>query len=216
MSEILNFNNVKMEWLGHDGFKFSFNNIFLYVDPFEAKDAKLKDRADIVLITHSHYDHLSFNDLKKICNEKTQIFCPYETADKIKDVLGNINKMKPEDSLFYKNIIIKAVPAYNINKSYHPKEKDWLGFVFTINKISFYHTGDSDFIPEMQNINCDVALLPVSGTYVMNVEEAVEAARKIMPKVVIPMHYGKIVGEKTDAEKFKKLCTFCQVKIMEL
>lgn len=216
MAQVLDFNNVKVEWLGHDGFKFNFNNLFLYIDPFEAKDSKIKEKADIVLITHSHYDHCSLKDLKKICVEKTQIFCPYDVPEKLSELKVNFNKMKPYDVLEYKGVIIKAVPSYNVNKQFHPKDKNWLGFVFEINKIKFYHTGDSDFIPEMENIMCDVAFLPVSGTYVMNANEAVEAARKIMPKVAIPMHYGNIVGEKSDAEKFEKLCNFCKVKIMEL
>ncbi|MEM3374208.1 MAG: MBL fold metallo-hydrolase [Candidatus Woesearchaeota archaeon] len=216
MAEILDFNNVKVEWLGHDGFKFYYNGLFLYIDPFEAKDEKLRDKSDIVLITHSHYDHCSEKDLKKIISEKTQIFCPYDVPDKLKTIKANFNKMKPNDKLSYKDVIIEAVPSYNINKPFHPRQNEWLGFIFTINGIKFYHTGDSDFIPEMSEISCDVAFLPVSGTYVMNVNEAVEAARKIMPKVAIPMHYGKIVGEVSDAEKFKKLCTFCQVKIMEI
>lgn len=210
---ILDFNNVKVKWLGHDGYKFNFNNLVIYIDPFEIKE---QEKADIVLITHTHYDHFSLNDLKKISNEKTLIVGPYDINEKLKGVMfSNLKLLKPGENFNYKGITISTVPAYNINKQFHPKDKNWLGYVFTINGIKFYHAGDTDFIPEMSDIVCDVAFLPVSGTYVMTAEEAVESAKKIMPKIAIPMHYGKIVGELKDAEKFKKLCTFCQVKIIE-
>ena len=129
--------------------------------------------------------------------------------------VGNMKLVKPGDKLKHGTIPIEVVRAYNINKPFHPKENEWVGYLFELNKLKFYHAGDTDFIPEMAEITCDVAFLPVSGTYVMNVEEAVAAARKIMPKIAIPMHYGKIVGEKKHADKFKKLCTFCRVEVMD-
>ncbi|MEM2131538.1 MAG: MBL fold metallo-hydrolase, partial [Candidatus Woesearchaeota archaeon] len=148
MAQVLDFNNVKVEWLSHDCFKFSFNNLFLYIDPFEINENKAKEKADIILITHSHYDHCSEKDLKKIIKKETQIFCPSDVSEKLKKINDfsklNFIEMKPKEKYEYKNIIIEAVPSYNINKPFHPKEKNWLGFIFTINNIKFYHTGDSD------------------------------------------------------------------------
>jgi len=123
--------------------------------------------------------------------------------------------VKPGDLNNIDGIPVTAVAAYNLNKEFHPKENEWVGYVFTINNIRFYHAGDTDNIPEMQDVSADVIFLPVSGTYVMDPDEAVQAARKIMPKIAIPMHYGKIIGDKSSAERFKKGCTFCEVKIME-
>jgi len=118
---------------------------------------------------------------------------------------GNIKTVRPGDNLTIKGIDIKVVPAYNIKKDYHPKENRWVGFILNMKGTRIYHSGDTDFIPEMKKIKADIALLPIGGTYTMDVAEAVEAVKAINPKVVIPMHYGDIVGSVEDAEKFKKL-----------
>ncbi|MBN2368751.1 MBL fold metallo-hydrolase [Candidatus Woesearchaeota archaeon] len=212
--KVLDFNGIKVKWLGHDSFKFEFNGLVMYIDPFQVKET---EKADIILITHGHYDHCSVEDLKRLVRQDTLIVTTPDTTSKLSGKVegGNVKLVKPEESFVYKDIKITTVHAYNINKQFHPRQNDWVGYVFTINNIIFYHAGDTDFIPEMGEIRADVAFLPVSGTYVMNPEEAMHAARKIMPKVAIPMHYGKIIGEKADAEKFKELCTFCQVKLMD-
>ncbi len=210
----LDLNGVKLKWLGHDSFRFDFDNTILYIDPFEVKD---EDKADILLITHEHYDHCSIADLKKLTKEDTLIVATPDVTSKLsgKVNIGKMQLIEPGKAFIYKGVKIKAVPAYNINKPFHPKDNMWVGYVFTIKNTTFYHAGDTDMIPEMSEIKCDVALLPVSGTYVMTVQEAVEAAKRIKPKIAIPMHYGKIIGTKSDAEKFKELCTFCEVEIMD-
>ena len=212
--KILEFNNVKVKWLGHDSFRFDFSGKIMYIDPYEVKE---HDKADLILITHGHYDHCSIADLRKLVKDETIIITTPDTTSKLSGKVegGHVKLAKPGDNFDVLGIKIKAIAAYNIDKQFHPKANQWLGYLFTINNITFYHAGDSDFIPEMEDLSADVAFLPVSGTYVMNAEEAAKAARKIMPKIAIPMHYGKIVGSKKDAEKFKELCTFCQVKIME-
>jgi L-ascorbate metabolism protein UlaG (beta-lactamase superfamily) len=118
------------------------------------------------------------------------------------------------------NVQIEAVPAYNVNKfrepgkAFHPKGESRLGFVVEMDGTTVYHAADSDLIPEMQHIKCDIALLPVSGTYVMTAEEAAQAVAAIKPKIAVPMHYGAIVGSSSDAEKFKSLVKDCQVEIL--
>lgn len=212
--KILDFNNVKVKWLGHDGYRFEFAGKILYIDPFGISE---HDKADIILITHGHYDHCSVVDIAKLIKPDTLIAITPDVTSKLSGKVhgGDVKLVKPGDSFVHKDIKVKAVPAYNINKQFHPKQEEWVGYVFTIDNITFYHAGDTDFIPEMADIETDVAFLPVSGTYVMNAEEAAQAAKKIMPKIAIPMHYGKIVGTKSDAEKFKELCTFCEVRIMD-
>ena len=124
--------------------------------------------------------------------------------------------MRPGDRLSVKGLEVEAVPAYNLNKDFHPKDAGMLGFVVNIGGVRLYHAGDTDFIPEMKGIKTDVALLPVSGTYVMTADEAVEAALTIKPKVAIPMHYGAIVGDKNDAEHFRdQLAGRIEVVILE-
>lgn len=197
--------NIK--WLGHAGFKIKGEKT-VYIDPFKINDT---EPADIIIITHEHFDHLSPEDIKKIQTGKTVII---STPDCHSKFSGNVKSISPGKSIDIGGVKIEAVPAYNSNKDFHPKAKSWVGVVVTINGKRIYHAGDTDNIPEMASLkNIDVALLPVSGTYVMTAEEAAEAANKIMPKIAVPMHYGSIVGRKEDAEKFRKLCR-CKVEIL--
>lgn len=194
MSELLN----KIKWLGHAGFKIETDKI-IYIDPYEIKS---QDKADLILITHEHYDHCSPEDIMKIIKDDTVIVTITSSAEKL---TGNIKIIKPDEELNIYGIKIKAVPSYNINKQFHPRATNKVGFLITIGKETVYHAGDTDLIPEMKEIKADIALLPVSGTYVMNPEEACKAAEIIKPEYVIPMHYGSIVGSKKDADRFQKL-----------
>ncbi|HTZ17924.1 MAG TPA: MBL fold metallo-hydrolase [Dissulfurispiraceae bacterium] len=187
-----------IHWLGHDTFKITGERI-LYTDPFRLKENGI---ADLILITHEHYDHCSPEDVKKIQGPNTVIVA---TADCAKKLGGRIVIVKPGDRITVAGIVIEAVPAYNTNKKFHTKDKGWVGYIFNFDSKRYYLAGDTDRIPEMKTfVNIDVALLPVSGTYVMTADEAVAAALDIMPKVAIPMHYGSIVGSRDDAEIFAK------------
>lgn len=196
--ETMSVGNIK--WLGHDTFKIVEGGLKIYTDPYKInKD----ETADIILISHSHYDHCSPEDVAKICNDNTIIVTTHDCA---KQLQGNIKTVEPGDIININNVEIKAVPAYNINKNFHPKSNKWVGFVFTILDKKYYFTGDTDYIPEMNQLkdeNIDIAFMPVSGTYVMDANEAVTATLAIMPKIAIPMHYGSIVGSQSDAKLFK-------------
>jgi len=184
-----------IHWLGHDTFRIEGEQL-IYTDPFNIKK---RDKADIILITHEHRDHCSSEDVKKIQGPDTIIVTPADCAAKLQ---GSIKVVKPGDKIEIKGITIEVVPSYNTNKQFHTKERGWVGYVFTVKAKRIYLAGDTDYIPEMKNIKTDIALLPVSGTYVMTADEAVKAALDIKPKVAIPMHYGSIVGSKEDALKF--------------
>jgi len=184
-----------IHWLGHDTFKITGEKV-IYTDPFKIKKA---DSADIILITHEHYDHCSPEDVKKIQGPNTVIVTVSDCAKKLS---GKIKIVKPGDKINVEGIEIEAVPSYNTNKQFHVKERGWVGYIFTVKGQRIYMAGDTDHIPEMKNYKCDIALLPVSGTYVMTADEAVKAALDIKPKIAIPMHYGSIVGDKNDAKKF--------------
>jgi L-ascorbate metabolism protein UlaG (beta-lactamase superfamily) len=187
-----------IRWLGHDTFKVTGEKV-IYTDPFKIRK---QDVADIILVTHEHYDHCSPEDIRKISGPKTIIVAPADCAAKLK---GTIKTVKPGDVVEVSGITIEAVPSYNTNKQFHTKDKGWVGYIFTISGQRIYIAGDSDYIPEMKTFRADIALLPVSGTYVMTAEEAVQAALDIKPTIAIPMHYGSIVGSKDDARKFAEL-----------
>ncbi len=184
-----------IHWLGHDTFRITGEKT-IYTDPFNIKK---KDIADIILITHEHYDHCSPDDVKLIQGSGTVIVA---TADCTMKLSGDIRIVKVGDTISVKGITIETVPAYNTNKRFHTKDKGWVGYIFTVNGQRIYIAGDTDHIPEMKDFRADVALLPVSGTYVMTAEEAARAALDIKPKIAIPMHYGAIVGDRKDADEF--------------
>ena len=187
-----------IHWLGHDTFKIAAEKV-IYTDPF---NVKRKDQADIILITHEHRDHCSPDDVKKLRGPSTVIVAPSDCAAKLG---GDIRTVRPGDKLEVFGIKIEVVPSYNTNKQFHTRDRGWVGYVFTAEGRRVYLAGDTDYIPEMKNIRCDIALLPVSGTYVMTAEEAARAALEIRPSVAIPMHYGSIVGSAADAKRFSDL-----------
>ena len=184
-----------IHWLGHDTFRIVGEKI-IYTDPFKISR---EDTADIILITHEHYDHCSPEDIKKVAGADTVIVATPDCASKLS---GDIITVKPGDKINVKGVDIEAVPSYNTNKQFHPKDNAWVGYIFTVNDQRIYIAGDTDYIPEMKGFKVDIALLPVSGTYVMTAEEAVKAALDINPDVAVPMHYNSIVGSVDDAHRF--------------
>lgn len=212
------YRGVKLTWLGHDGFRIQDGEV-IYIDPYQIGSAA--PSADIVLVSHEHYDHCSANDLKKIVGPNTVIVAHAQSKSELSKVKAKeVKIVKPGDKVNIGNVAVEAVPAYNVNKFrepgkvFHPKEDGKLGYVVTVKGVRIYHAGDTDHIPEMKNIRADIALLPVSGTYVMTVQEAADAATVINPKLAVPMHYGAIVGGIKDAETFQKLAK-CEVRILE-
>ncbi len=209
-------NGIEIKWLGHASFliKDIENSRVVYIDPYNLKNENL-EKADIILITHSHYDHCSIADIKKIIKKGTRIFITADCQSKITrlDIPIRIEIAEPGREYSLNNLKISILPAYNIDKSFHPKDEYWVGYLIKMNGALIYHAGDTDFIPEMQKLTGYskngkefVALLPIGGRFTMDAEEALEAAKLIKPSLVIPMHYGSITGTKEDAEEFMKLC----------
>lgn len=186
----------------------------IYIDPFRIE--KEQNDANLILITHDHYDHYSEEDIKKVINENTVIVAPktMKVGINAKEVIY----VEPDKQYEILGIKIKTIPAYNINKHFHPKENQWVGYILEIENEKYYIAGDTDITPENKQVKCDIALVPVGGTYTMTYEEAAELVNTIKTKLAIPTHYGSIVGNKDDGIKFKELLNEdinCEILIKE-
>ena len=190
-----------IHWLGHSAFRIEDGALQIYIDPFRLPAQNPK--ADIIFITHAHYDHFSQEDIAKIKKEGTKIFAPKDVASQ----MGNSAiALSPGQTYSIGNLKISTVPAYNLDKKFHPKSNNWMGYIITLSTgQKIYHAGDTDFIPEMRTIVTDIALLPCGGTFTMTAKQAAEAANVFKPRVLIPIHWGSVVGSKSDAEEVKKL-----------
>jgi L-ascorbate metabolism protein UlaG (beta-lactamase superfamily) len=190
-----------IHWLGHSAFRIEDGSTQIYIDPFKLP-ANLP-KADIIFITHAHYDHFSAEDIAKIKKDGTIIVATKDVTSKIGK--GTVTVV-PGQNYTVGNLKVMTVPAYNLDKKFHPKGNNWVGYIITLsNGQKIYHAGDTDFIPEMRKVITDIALLPCGGTYTMTAQQAAEAANIFKPKVLIPMHWGEVVGSKADAEEVKKL-----------
>ena len=193
-----------VEVLNHSCVKFNFEKV-IYTDPFQLE--KGRNDADIILITHSHFDHFSEEDIEKIRKSDTIICITQDLYDRT-IALGfkkeNIVIVEPNHSYEVLGIEIKTVPAYNVNKQFHPKENNWVGYLINIENCIYYIAGDTDITDENRKITCDCAFVPVGGTYTMTASEAASLVNKIKPKLAVPIHYGSIVGKPEDAQTFVK------------
>src|SRR3989338_9847657 len=188
--------DINIEFLGHSGFLIQQGEKNIIIDPYNTSDKVPK--ADIILITHSHYDHCSIKDIEKLSKDGTKIVVTADSQSKINKLKNiEIQIIESGDELEFNNIKIEAIPAYNLDKTFHPKREGWVGYLIKLEEVIIYHAGDSDKIPEMRNLtgygkrgNKFVCLLPVSGKYVMDSEAAAEIASLLSPDLAIPMHYG--------------------------
>lgn len=196
---------VSIQWLGHASFLLEGDGKKIYIDPYQIdKEPAFDDKADILLITHEHFDHCSPEDIRKVRRSDSTTLIPESCSLEFR---GDARRVAEgdilADGLEIKGTRIEVVPAYNLDKPYHPRGLG-VGYIIELGGLRIYHAGDSDFIPEMETISADVALLPIGGTYTMNEEEAASAAAVISPGSVIPMHYGSIEID-GDPERFKAL-----------
>lgn len=194
-----------IEVLCHSSIKFSKEKV-IYFDPFKI-ESNYND-ADIIFITHDHYDHYSTEDINKVKKAETKIVAPEDLQTKLlKDGFSqeNIILVEPNEKNEAYGIKFETIPAYNISKQFHPKENGWVGYIIQINDIRYYVAGDTDITEDNKKVKCDVAFVPVGGTYTMNFEEAAKLVNEIKPKIAVPIHYGSIVGTNKDATDFIKL-----------
>jgi L-ascorbate metabolism protein UlaG (beta-lactamase superfamily) len=188
--------------LNHDSFRIEGERV-VYTDPFHLTSATPK--ADIVLVSHDHFDHCSPDDIKAISDDATVLVAIQACKKQLEGLGCELRIVKPGDKLEVLGVPIEVVPAYNTNKDFHPRKAGHVGYIIRLGGKRIYFAGDTDRIPEMKQMKVDIALLPVSGTYVMTAEEAVGAAEDLGCELVIPMHYADIVGTDEDAERFARL-----------
>ncbi|MBE5820049.1 MAG: MBL fold metallo-hydrolase [Clostridiales bacterium] len=196
-------NNIKINC--HSSIKIQKEKT-IYIDPFRINE--VPHDADFIFITHSHYDHFSPKDILKVAKIDTIFITVAEIKSSIL-VMGvpeeQIIIVEPSNEYQIETLKFNTLPAYNINEKFHPKENGWVGYLIELDNFKYYIAGDTDNVEELQSLNCDVAFLPIGGTFTMNYEEAAKLANKINAKAIVPTHYGELVGTNEDLENFIEL-----------
>lgn len=217
----MKYKNIEINWLGHSGFMIKGESgRVIYIDPFKINSDL--PSADVIFITHSHYDHCSIEDINKIAKHETIIVCTPDSQSKMRYIDNKIHIITIEPNSrrdLLDGLKVWTIPAYNLSKPQHTREEDWVGYIIQFEGNVIYHAGDTDLIPEMKKLaEVDIALLPVGGGPTMNAGEAAKVAVAIKPKLAIPMHWGSVFGEKSDAEVFLKHCSAegIEAKILEV
>jgi L-ascorbate metabolism protein UlaG (beta-lactamase superfamily) len=196
-----------IHWLGHDSFRID-GSVTVYVDPWKLPAGQ--PAAGLILVTHDHFDHLSLPDIEAIAGPDTVVVGPASVTAQVSG-LATVT-LTPGESAKVAGVEVLAVPAYNVDKfrapgqPYHPRESGGVGYVVAVDGVRYYHAGDTDAVPEMAEVHCEVALLPVGGKFTMTWEEAAEACELIDTEAAVPMHYGEVIGDIRDAEKFRDHC----------
>lgn len=204
----------RFTWFKQSGYRYDGEGLTVYIDPWDVTEGS--PPADVVLITHSHDDHYSPDDLEKIRKDDTVYVAPRDFAD---EITGEVTAVSPGDKLEVRGVQAQVVPAYNIVEerlSNHPKAKGWVGYLVTLGGTTYYHAGDTDALPELESLPAKVTFLPVGGTFTMDSREAAALAKSIGPEIAVPMHYGFVdeAGTPADAEAFKKEAAPVRVEIL--
>ena len=202
----------RFTWFRQSAFLYRGDGLTVYIDPW---GVTTDDKADVLFITHAHYDHFQPDEIERVRKRDTKIFAP---ADVARELSGNVTPVKPGDAIDAGVLKAQAVPAYNTAEErldMHPKKNNWVGYVITLGSNVYYHAGDTDHAPELSKVRADVAFLPIGGTYTMDAVEAAEMAKALGPKLAVPMHFGFVVGTPSDAERFAKEADPVKVQILE-
>ena len=196
----------RIEVLTHNSIRIKDSIGTIYIDPFKIKDEP--HDADFILITHQHYDHFSVEDIMKVVKDTTVLVSPESMIDDAMELERSVQEVvgiRPNETKEIAGLTIEAVPAYNNIKPFHPKRAEWVGYIFTLGGKRIYVAGDTGLTPDNKKVKCDIALVPIGGTYTMDYKKAGELINIIKPEVAIPTHYGSIVGKPADAKNFAKV-----------
>lgn len=199
-------------WFKQAGYQWRGDGLTVYIDPWEVTQP---DPADVIFITHAHYDHFSMEDIERIRKADTRIVAPHDIAQELS---GDVLAVRPGDSIDVSGIRGEAVPAYNVSEErleFHPRANEWVGYVLDLGGHRYYHAGDTDRLPDLDKVSADVAFLPVGGTYTMDVTEAAGLAKAIAPELAVPMHYGFVAGTEGDGQRFVDEAAPVPVQLMK-
>lgn len=199
-------------WFKQSSYQWHGDRLMVYIDPWGVTRS---DPADVVFITHAHYDHFSMEDIDRVRKPDTRIVAPRDIAQELS---GDVTAVRPGDSIDVSGIRGEAVPAYNISEErleFHSRANEWVGYVLDLGDHRYYHAGDTDRLPDLDEVRADVAFLPVGGKYTMDVEEAAGLARAMSPALAVPMHYGFVAGTKGDGQRFAEEAAPVRVQLME-
>jgi len=202
----------RFTWFKQSAFLWKGDGLTVYIDPW---GVTIDDPADVVFITHAHYDHFSLGDLERVRTGRTRFVAPHDVATELS---GDVTPVRPGDSVEVAGIRATVLPAYNLAEDRleaHPKANDWVGYLLSLGANTYYHAGDTDHIPELNEVEADVAFLPIGGTYTMDAAEAAGLARAISPQIAVPMHYGFVVGSPADARRFAKQANPVRVELLD-
>ena len=189
-------------------------NKIIYFDPFKIEIGK--NDADIIFITHNHYDHMDVPSIEKVKNNNTIVVAPKSMEEVIRNTqFKEYIFLNPNEEISIDGINVKTIPAYNNEKTFHPKSNNWLGYIITYNNITYYIAGDTDKTVDNEKVKCDVAFIPIGGHFTMDVNEATELIKIINPKVVVPIHYGSIIGEPSFGKVLKDNLSDTNIDVIE-
>lgn len=202
--------SLEIQWIHHASFRLASDDCVVYIDPWKLSSARAD--ADVVFVSHNHFDHLSADDVAAVSGNSTVVVGPPDTVQQ----LPAGRTLEPGQRLELAGATLEGIPAYNVDKNFHPRANGWLGVVIEMGGVRVYYAGDTDHIPEMSQLSeIELALLPVGGTYTMTAAEAVEACRTIGSKRALPYHWGDIVGSETDARAFVDAASFCEAHLLQ-
>jgi L-ascorbate metabolism protein UlaG (beta-lactamase superfamily) len=199
-------------WFRQASFRWSDPERVVYVDPWGTPDDA--PPADLILITHAHFDHFQPDEIARLRRGDTQVVAPHDVAAELS---GAVTAVAPGETYMIAGVSFTTVPAYNTREEaleFHPRSNRWVGYVFEFGGITYYHAGDTDHAPELDDVRADVAMVPIGGHYTMNPEEAAGLARVIVPRVAVPMHFGFVVGSPSDAERFRSAAAPVAVEVL--
>ena len=204
----------RFTWYKQSAYKWKGDGITVYIDPWGVTKSQ-DEPADVIFITHAHFDHFQPEEIDKVRKASTQIVAPHDIA---RELGGNVKAVKPGESLEVAGIKVETVVAYNTHPERlqnHPKSNGWVGYIIKLGDHRYYHAGDTDPAPELEQIKTDVAFVPIGGTYTMGPSEAAGFIKKMRPQLAVPMHYGFVVGTVGDADTFTKEAAPVKVQMLK-